>query len=269
MHKSIIALLALLLVAQAPSYRIRVSSNPDVGKRQIFSTDSQSKQTITAIGKTKNVTETGHSEAIETMTRRSGANATMRLELVRSDRDDDTGHHPDPLQGKTFTITVHGDTIGILSSDGQPLSERNRASMAHEIRTSMRAEANNACIPTDPLTIGSTWNIATADAGECLSGFESTTFSQSTGTLSAVANGTATIDYRFSLRVKTLGPLEFDEPTPVDGTMQMRVSLTDPLAWTCTTKWHLKGTAHPSGPSMPPLFTEITASQTAHSRAGS
>jgi hypothetical protein len=267
-RNSIVVAFALLLVGQAPSYRIHVAVNPAVGQTQIYSTEGRSKETTSVEGKTKTTLVTDRVEATETMVRRTDSSATLRLQYTKSERETDRGRQADSAQGKTFTVTVRGDKIGILSSDGQPLSESNRAAMTHQIQSLMRLEANNVCIPTGPLTIGSTWNIPAESAGDCLANFSGAVFSQSTGRLSAVDQDTATIDYRFALRLKNLGPLEFDAPVQVYGTMKLRISLADPIDWTTTTTWHLKGTAHPRGPSAPSLFAEVTRTETGRSSPG-
>jgi len=267
-RNSIVVAIALLFIAQAPSYRIRVAVNPPVGQSQIYSSEGHSTETISVQGKTKTQLATDRSESTETMVRRTDSSITLRLQIAKSERESGGRRQAAPTQGKTFTVTIRGDKIGILSSDGEPLPDSIRAAMTHQMQTLMHVEASNVCIPTEPLAVGSTWNIPAESAGDCLGGFGRADSSQSTGTLSAVDKSTATIDYRFAFRIKNLGPLEFDAPVPVDGAMKLRVSLSNPLDWTTATTWHLKGTAHPGGPSAPSLFTEVTLNETARSTPG-
>gem|GEM_PF-6275945 len=263
MARKLIVALAMLLAAQAPTYRIRIAVIPEVGHSQTVSDESHDQHTYTVRnpdGKVRG-TQTGpsssRSQTKQTTVRRAGSNATFRMQYILDEKQDEKGRTIGPLQGKTLTVTVRGDSVGIMSTDGEPVPETKRESITHVMRNLAKLDASNVCVPTGPLAIGSTWNISAEDAGECFATGGGTGESHSTGTLTAVDGTFATIDFRFSFHLKNLGPLVFDAPAPVEGTMQTRVSLNDPLLWTNTLAWHIAGTAHPRGPSEPSLFTEL------------
>jgi len=268
------ALLGLLLLSEAPAsvYRIRVAVNPTVGHSQRLVSERHDTQIITvratngSVMKTTARASTTYLDIVETTVRRAGSNATFRMDWRRDETEDAKGKQVDPMQGRTFTISVRGDDIGMMSSDGRPLPERRRESITRMMRALMRLESNNVCIPLEPLTVGATWKISAADAADCADAMgEGVGVSASTGTLTTVDGDTATVDYHFSYNIANLGPLKADKPEPVETTMRLRVSLTEPLRWTTTTKGHVAVTAHPGGPQAPSLFTDVRFSDVTQS----
>jgi hypothetical protein len=264
-------LACLLLLAQTSAYTIRVSGTPDAGQKMKVSSESRSKQLLTMRDRAGNVMHTSTVEQAtreawtDTMLRRAGANQTFRRTYEVAEIEQGGRKLVLPLQSQTITFTVRGENVGIMAANGVPLPEDVRQRVVELVRRELRSDANNNCAPKTPLAIGGTWTLTAAQTNDCFNGLGSIDGGATgSGTLTAVDRGYATIDFRYNFRLDALGPLVFDAPAPLDGTMRVRVSLTDPLDWTETESVHLVGTAHPRGPSMPSVTTDLRATSTLH-----
>ena len=249
-------LAALLLLAQAGTYRVHVAMNADIGQSVKVHQDATISQAVTlrdAAGKVKKTfTRDGHNleEWTGLTLRRAGENATYKRTWTRAEQEANGTRKFSPLQGLSVTFLVRGENVGMMASNGAPISEEARQNIEQLERSRLHAERNNLCVPLTPLAAGSTWTIAPEQARDCFSELGVVTGPvTATGKLTAVEGGYATIDFKFAMKLTTLGSLEFVSPAPLDGTMHVRTSLSDPLDWTSTKTFHLVGTVRPPGQS--------------------
>jgi hypothetical protein len=253
-----------MLMGASGDYRITVASQADVGQTVTQNVESSSKQVVTVLdlaGKlvgTKTHTLLEREEWTDTTVRRDGDHATFRTECRKGEVKEDGRQEPSSFNGKRFTVTVRGEQVGIMASDGRPLDDAKLKSLQDQTRRTLRAEQKNLCVPRDPLSVGATWKLSLEQIDDCFGGLGSSAGTGSgSAVLKSVENGFATVDFRFSEGINNMGPLIFDAPVQVDGTGQLRVSLSDPLSWTRTITVHLTGKAHPRGPSEPSLVTDL------------
>ena len=154
------------------------------------------------------------------------------------------------MQGLNVTFTVRGDHVGMMASNGVPLTDEGRQNIEQLERSRLHAEANNFCVPVTPLAAGSTWSIGADEARDCFSELGVLTGPVvASGTVTSIDGNYATIDFRFAMKLSALGAIELASPAPLDGTMRLRTSLTDPLDWTSTKTFHIVGTMRPPGES--------------------
>lgn len=271
-HLTAVAVACVGFIAAADAPRlIRVAVSANVGHSVTASSETSSQQTVTIrdkAGKVLRSTTTSNierSERTDTTVRRGPDSATYRAEWRKCEREQNGRREALPLQGASIAITVRGDHVGLMRSDARPIDESTRASLVDFVRRSNRVERNNACVSTEPLAIGASWPLAKDDVDACFGGLGTPEGAAGSGQLAAVENGYAVIDFRFSERIRNLGPLAFDTPAPVDGTARLRVSLSNPIEWTLETALHLSGSAHPRGPNQPSLATDLRVREVARS----
>jgi hypothetical protein len=250
-------LAALLLLAQAGTYRIHVALSPDVGQSIKAATEVRIKQEVSirdGAGKLRNAytkERVNVDEWTGTTIRRAGENATFRRTWTKVESESGGKRTFSPLQGQTATFIVRGEKVGMMSSDGLPITEEARQNLELVERSELRAEANNMCVPATPLSIGSTWTIPGDQARDCFTEVAVVAGPvTATGKLTSADSGYATIDFKYAMKLAAIGAgAEFVTPAPLDGTVRLRVSLKDPLDWTATKSMHLVGTIRPAGQS--------------------
>lgn len=249
-------LAALLMLAQANTHTIRLAMNGNVGQTAKVHHDAIVKQSITvhdAAGKSLGTgprEEDDVEEWTATTVRRDTANATYRRTWTKAEKVVNGTKRFSPLQGLNVTLMVRGDHVGMMASNGMPLTDEGRETIEQLERNRLRAEANNFCVPVTPLAAGSTWTIGADQARDCFSELAVLTGPVvATGTMTSIDGNYATIDFKFAMKLTALGPIELASPAPLDGTMRIRASLTDPLDWTSTKTIHLVGTMRPPGES--------------------
>jgi len=247
-------LTALLLLAQANTHTIRVAMNGDVGQSVKVHHDAVVKQTITvhnAEGKALGTAPREDDNVEEwtgTTVRRAAGSATYRRTWTKAEKVANGTKRFSPLQGLNVTFTVRGDHVGMMASNGMPLVEEMRQNIEELERNRLHAEANNFCVPVTPLAVGSTWTIGAEEARDCFSELAVLTGPvAASGTVTSIDGNYATIDFRFAMKLSALGSIELVSPAPLDGTMRLRASLTDPLDWTSTKTFHIVGTMRPPG----------------------
>lgn len=262
---------ALLLLAEA-SYRIHVVLYPEAGRSIKVATEVHIKQGTTIRDGAGNVKKAYTKERVNidewtgTTIRRSGENATLRRTWTRIETDSDGKRTFSPMQGQTATIIVRGEKVGVMSSDGLPITDRALQNLELSEPSELRAEANNMCVPATPLAIGSVWTLPSDQARDCFAEVAIVTGPViATGKLTSIEGGYANIDFKFAMKLTAIGAsLDFVSPAPLDGTTRLRVSLSDPLDWTATKSMHLVGTSRQPGESDSATMELRSTSTTTH-----
>ena len=249
-------LAALLLLGQANTHKIRLMMNGNAGQTVKVHHDAIIKQAVTlhdSTGKALGSAPREEDDVEEwtgTTVRRDAANATYRRTWTKAEKVVNGTKRFSPLQGLSVTLTVRGDHVGMMASNGLPLTDEGRQTIEQLERNRLHAEANNFCVPVTPLAAGSTWAIGSDQARDCFSELAVLTGPVvATGTVTSIDGNYAIIDFKFAMTLTALGPIELAPPAPLDGTMRIRASLTDPLDWTSTKTIHLVGVMRQPGES--------------------
>ncbi|HEY4640368.1 MAG TPA: hypothetical protein VII75_03415 [Thermoanaerobaculia bacterium] len=274
MRRLALLAVAFLMLAQSGTHTIRVAMNADAGQRVKATEESHVQQSLTVRALAGNVMKTSTrsdddlEEWTSTTVRRAGTNATFRRTWTKAEHTTDGKRFFSPLQGQTVTFMVRGENVGVMASDGAPITEDARQNVQQLERSALHAEANNYCVPPSALANGATWTIAADQARDCFVPLGTINGPvTASGKLTSIENGYAIIDFKFAMKLTSFGTMELVSPAPLDGTMRLRVSLTDPLDWTGTRSMHLVGTFRPPGENES-LTTDMRVTGTARSSRG-
>ncbi len=245
---------ALMFLAQSSAYRIRVKANPEEGKSVKVSLETHDEQTLITRDQLGTVTKsetrkmTGHEDWVGTTVEGGSGKVTLRRSWSRAEQIVDGRRAALPMEGQTATISVSSKDIGVTLASGRPWSKGARQSVVSMVRGQWRADAENHCVPAMPTAVGATWDVPSEWVGDC---FAETAVlagpAEAQGKLLSVDAGYAILEIKFAMKASAFGAIDLASPAAIDGTMRMRVSLTNPLDWTSTRDLHLVGTVRVPG----------------------